>query len=216
MNYFLCEIFLPCYRKIVVNVKWLVMDWSSVSALVWSSVVDRAQNTIIIIVVVINPLTTRIVGAPQMISQPISSIFLCFPLPFGTWRTPGLFIPWCLPTTILFSQTANKQGNPSFHIHALGSKRGYPCTHTLEQHWLFQNVFFPLFQFSTGWCIWHASWAWKQKMGEKQLPHCKKCPKTSNTFSLLLDNSYNLTWKLSYSLTCWQTSTKNRELLQRS
>ena len=45
------------------------------------------------------PLTVRVVGAPQMISQPVSSIFPCSPLPSGTWRTPGLSIPWCcLPT----------------------------------------------------------------------------------------------------------------------
>ena len=36
--------------------------------------------------------------APQMISQPVSSIFLCSPLPSGTWRTPGPSISWyCLP-----------------------------------------------------------------------------------------------------------------------
>ena len=38
----------------------------------------------------IYPLTARVVGAPQMISQPVSSIFPCSPLPSGTWRTPGL------------------------------------------------------------------------------------------------------------------------------
>ena len=27
-------------------------------------------------------------------------------------------------------QLADKYGNPSFHIHAPGSKRRYPCTHT--------------------------------------------------------------------------------------
>ena len=27
-------------------------------------------------------------------------------------------------------QSADKQGNPSFHIHLLGSKRRYPCTQT--------------------------------------------------------------------------------------
>ena len=33
-------------------------------------------------------------------SQPISTIFPCSPLPSGTWRTPGLSIPWCfLPTS---------------------------------------------------------------------------------------------------------------------
>ena len=35
----------------------------------------------------------------KMISQPVSSIFPCSPLPSGTWRTPVLSIPWCfLPT----------------------------------------------------------------------------------------------------------------------
>ena len=42
----------------------------------------------------IYPLTTRVVEAPQMISQPVSSIFPCSPLLSGTWRTPGLSIPW--------------------------------------------------------------------------------------------------------------------------
>ena len=48
----------------------------------------------------IYPLTVKVAGAraPQMISQPVSSIFPCSPLPPGTWRTPGLSIPWwCLP-----------------------------------------------------------------------------------------------------------------------
>ena len=45
------------------------------------------------------PSTARIVGTSQMPSQPVSSIFPCSPLPSGTWRTPGLSIPWCcLPT----------------------------------------------------------------------------------------------------------------------
>ena len=39
----------------------------------------------------IYPLTTRVVGAPQMILQPVSSIFPCSPLPFWTWRTPGFY-----------------------------------------------------------------------------------------------------------------------------
>ena len=47
----------------------------------------------------INPLTARVIGAPQMISQPVSSIFLCSPLPSGTWWNPGLSIPWYLPTS---------------------------------------------------------------------------------------------------------------------
>ena len=48
----------------------------------------------------IYPLIARVIGAPQMISQPVSSIFPCSPLPSGTWRTPGLSIPSCyLPTS---------------------------------------------------------------------------------------------------------------------
>ena len=53
-----------------------------------------------VIIINIYPLTTRVVGAPQMISQPVFSIFLCSPLPSGTWRTPVLSTPWCcLPTS---------------------------------------------------------------------------------------------------------------------
>ena len=55
---------------------------------------------IIIIIIIINPLTVRVVGAPQMILQPVFSIFPCSPLTSGTCWTPGLFIPWCyLPTS---------------------------------------------------------------------------------------------------------------------
>ena len=51
-------------------------------------------------IIIIYPLIARVVGAPQMISQPVSSIFPCSPLPCGTWQTPGLSIPWCcLPTS---------------------------------------------------------------------------------------------------------------------
>ena len=49
---------------------------------------------------IIYPLTARVVGAPQMISQPVSSIFPCSPLPSETCQTPRLSIPWfCLPTS---------------------------------------------------------------------------------------------------------------------
>ena len=44
-------------------------------------------------VIIIYPLTARVVGAPQMTSQPVFSIFPCSPLPPGTCRTPGLSIP---------------------------------------------------------------------------------------------------------------------------
>ena len=51
--------------------------------------------TFIIISSIIYPLIAGVIGAPQMTSQPISSIFPCSPLSSGTWRTPGLSIPWC-------------------------------------------------------------------------------------------------------------------------
>ena len=55
---------------------------------------------IIIIIIIINPLIARVVGAPQMILQPVFSIFPCSPLSSETWRTPGLSIPCCcLPTS---------------------------------------------------------------------------------------------------------------------
>ena len=43
-------------------------------------------------VIIINPLTARVVRAPQMILQPVFSIFPCSPLPSGICRTPGLSI----------------------------------------------------------------------------------------------------------------------------
>ena len=52
------------------------------------------------IIIIIYPLTTRVVGAPQMSSQAVASIFPCSPQPSGTWQTQGLSIPWCyLPTS---------------------------------------------------------------------------------------------------------------------
>ena len=58
------------------------------------------QLSYIIMIIIIYPLTARVVGAPQKISQPVSSSLPCSPLPFGTWRPPGLSIPWCrLPTS---------------------------------------------------------------------------------------------------------------------
>ena len=51
------------------------------------------KGWIIIIIIIINPLTARVIGAPQMILQPVFTIFPCSPLPSGTCRTPGLSIP---------------------------------------------------------------------------------------------------------------------------
>ena len=45
---------------------------------------------IIIIINIIHSLTMKVVGAPQMLSQLLFSIFPCSSLPSGTWRTPGL------------------------------------------------------------------------------------------------------------------------------
>ena len=53
-----------------------------------------------VIIIIIYPLTARVVGAPHIILQPVSSIFPGSPLPSRTWRTPGMSIPWCcLPTS---------------------------------------------------------------------------------------------------------------------
>ena len=45
--------------------------------------------------IIINPWTARVIGAPQMILQPVFSIFSCSPLLSGTCQTSGLSIPWC-------------------------------------------------------------------------------------------------------------------------
>ena len=60
-----------------------------ISIPVCSSLLRRLTH----IIIIINPLTSRVVGAPQMILQPVFSIFPCSPLPSGTCRTPGLSIP---------------------------------------------------------------------------------------------------------------------------
>ena len=55
----------------------------------------------IIIIIMTYPVTARVVGIPQMISQPVFfSIFPCSPPPSRIWQTPGLPIPRCrLPTS---------------------------------------------------------------------------------------------------------------------
>ena len=45
------------------------------------------------IIIIINPLTARAVGVPQIILQPVLSIFPCSPLPSGICRTLSLSIP---------------------------------------------------------------------------------------------------------------------------
>ena len=53
----------------------------------------RHHHHHLIIIIITYPLTKRVVGAPQMISQPASSILPCSPLPSGTCQNPGLSIP---------------------------------------------------------------------------------------------------------------------------
>ena len=60
----------------------------------------HANYFIIIIIIIIYPLSARVIGAPQMVLQPVFSIFPCSPLPSETCQTPGLSIPrCCLPTS---------------------------------------------------------------------------------------------------------------------
>ena len=64
------------------------------------------------------PLTTRVVGAPQMTSQPVSSILLCFPLPSKTWWTPRLSVSWCfcaVPWKIVLAGPDEEETGP-FHF----------------------------------------------------------------------------------------------------
>ena len=49
------------------------------------------SRTIQIIIIIINPLTARVVGAPQMILQPVFSIFPCSPLPSKNLSLFSLF-----------------------------------------------------------------------------------------------------------------------------
>ena len=62
----------------------------------WSVTKEKVHTVtmmMMMIIIIIYPLTARVVGAPQMISQPVSYIFPCSPLLSGTWRTLDLSIP---------------------------------------------------------------------------------------------------------------------------
>ena len=54
---------------------------------------DALGTIAVTVVIIIYPLTASVVVAPHVVSQPVSSISPCSPLPYGTWRTPGLSIP---------------------------------------------------------------------------------------------------------------------------
>ena len=80
-------------------------DWFAVFK-VKVTVKDHVTKHDFLISSLIYALTVRVIGAPQMISQPVSSIFPCSPLSSGTWRTPvhslmlssDLFL--CLPCLV--------------------------------------------------------------------------------------------------------------------
>ena len=85
------------------------------------------QIIIIIIIIIINSVTARVVGAPQMILEPVFSIVSCSPLPSVTWRTPGLTIflshgNEVLPqdTTHLIQRPCCQQGSPCQDPAAIG------------------------------------------------------------------------------------------------
>ena len=72
------------------------------ASLCWYTEIKVNGQKLETVIIIINPLTERVVGAPQMILQPVFSIFPCSPLPSGTCRTPGLSIPWCCLATSSF------------------------------------------------------------------------------------------------------------------
>ena len=62
--------------KLYKSIQWWLFILTSHS-------VSLSAIIIITIIIIIYPLIVRVVGAPQMISQPVSSIFLCSRLPLG-------------------------------------------------------------------------------------------------------------------------------------
>ena len=94
--------FFPYWTKLD---RAVVLSWSidmiiliSVKFLDYTGPLNGSIFIIFFISISIYPITARFVWAPQMMSQPVSSIFPCSLLPSRTWRTPGLSIPWgCLP-----------------------------------------------------------------------------------------------------------------------
>ena len=63
------------------------------TAITVTTAATTIATTRTVIIMIINSLTARVIGAPQMILQPVFSILSCSPLPSGTCRTPGLSIP---------------------------------------------------------------------------------------------------------------------------
>ena len=98
------------FQSSIVRVRKEVFIWSVLAAgtrttlncllLIFLLCTGNSLLSIIIIVIIIrNPLTSMVVGARQMILQPVFCIFPRFPLPSRTCRTPSLSIPWCCLST---------------------------------------------------------------------------------------------------------------------
>ena len=102
-------------------------------------------------------------------------------------------------------QSADIQTNPSFHSHAPGWKRRYPCTQTALA---IPKYFACRLQFCPGYRIWHASRISKRKTSEYcWFTHIKKYRDTNDTFSLFLDEFLKTYLQPIYcSLTCRYTS----------
>ena len=95
---FLCQLWTPEPHSVVAQ-SWVLFKLTSVTCTNGNGSGNTNPDSTDIIIIIYS-LTARVVGAPQMISQPVFSIFPCSPLPSGTWWTPGLSTPWCcLPTS---------------------------------------------------------------------------------------------------------------------
>ena len=93
--------------------------------------------------------------------------------------------------SFFFLQPAHKQGNPSFHFHAPGSKRRYPCTQTASAN----PKYFPCrLQFCTGYRIWHCISSMKAKNERKTFIFTQlKISRYNPHFAIFRTNSYKLT-----------------------
>ena len=105
-----------CQCKTILSCEKITQDYTSTTeqkTCHWSAYITQLEHHLcsvdhwltytdhtLIITIIINPLTARVVGAPQMNLQTVFSIFPCSPLLSGTCRTPSLSIPRsCLPTS---------------------------------------------------------------------------------------------------------------------
>ena len=95
-------------------------EWAHCTAVIsllisWYFEPSQQQRIIIIIIIIINPLTARIIGAPQMILQPVCSIFPCSPLPsVQACPFPDVVFP-PLPLSALSSSPFHSALQDGFH-----------------------------------------------------------------------------------------------------